>query len=112
MNHTPTPWMFEVVDGMPMITHDGDAIAVRTYCFARSDDNDLEHIVKCVNAHDGLVAALEQAMKELSRIDFDWKDQMTASGKGLYQSRVNRSVSQAEKAFNVMYKTLESLKDD
>ena len=49
--HTPTPWKHELDN---RISSDG---MIFVKCF---DDNDAAHIVKCVNAHDELVAALEQ----------------------------------------------------
>jgi hypothetical protein len=106
MKHTPTPWMFEVVDGMPMITHDGDAIAVRTYCFARSDDNDLEHIVKCVNAHNGLVAVLKKADAALYAIERNNPFEMG------YDPQQQASPLIAKRARKELKQTLESLKDD
>ena len=60
MNHTPTPW---TQDDRRILDPQGRQIAVCHSDFIGkvSGAQDAAHIVKCVNAHDELVAALRQA---------------------------------------------------
>jgi hypothetical protein len=84
--HTPTPWKairsssFWDID--PVNRKDGDPHSIGNVCSSDPDDStglqeaNAAFIVKCVNAHDELVKALESALKNLrhhsgDRPDFD-----------------------------------------
>jgi len=83
--HTPTPWEFEIIDGMPMITDGHDAIACRTHCYASADNENLKFIVEAVNTHEALVQENEKLKAKADLLDemtlcmetmfmlFDWK---------------------------------------
>jgi hypothetical protein len=62
-SHTPTPW---IVNGKSIEYGEGLSGGLVAACvedvFGNSiDDADMAHIVRCVNAHDDLVAALQRA---------------------------------------------------
>jgi hypothetical protein len=59
--HTPTPWRFEVVGSAGDYSNPVDVCEIATEYKRIAEyvnESDAAHIVRCVNAHDELVAAL------------------------------------------------------
>ncbi len=63
--HTPTPWAVGEHKGDILILRDtkGKLVQVIANMMIGNTEADAYHIVKCVNAHDELVAILEDARK-------------------------------------------------
>ncbi len=59
--HTPTPWMAKKHGSYWRIGHSDELTVARTYGDSLGDEQDAAHIVCAVNAHAGLVEALEDA---------------------------------------------------
>jgi hypothetical protein len=66
MEHTKTPWHIGIFSELRISGADGIGIAQLSEISPRRDYNEsvanAAHIVRCVNAHDALVAALEQCL--------------------------------------------------
>ncbi len=57
--HSPTPWAYDTEYGNYIRDADGDAITAMNYA---DPEGDGVHIVRCVNAHDALVNALQAVL--------------------------------------------------
>lgn len=107
MKHTPTPWSIgndkykrpTYIKGTVNGNYQRICQTLSTPSTNTSEQRiaNAAHIVKCVNAHDGLVAALKQAYSAMSR----------NKPNGSYPDELFYSDT-----FDLLYKTLESLKDD
>jgi hypothetical protein len=65
--HTPIPWDFAVADNAAypvcnIFSNDGEDIILRTISSTEEDQANAEHVVKCVNHYDALVAALRDLL--------------------------------------------------
>jgi hypothetical protein len=65
--HTPTPWQVITVRGATQVSGNGKIIA----SIVQPAEANAAHIVRCVNAHDELVAALQLAQKVLDALALD-----------------------------------------
>lgn len=67
--HTPTPWqsLGDVIYPDPRLTGKKEGNDWIADCRTARGANDGEHIVRCVNAHDELVAALRSATASLEQ---------------------------------------------
>lgn len=69
MSHTPTPWKIGLNPG-PMIyaTKQGVQVADLTFDVVSERHANALHIVKCVNSHDSLIAALESFVTQATKL--------------------------------------------
>ena len=90
VKHTPTPWVLgpnglDIRDGK----HEDKIVTVDYVDHIASEQQEANaaHIVKCVNAHDGLVEALRLAYKDIIKAHETklWKDE-TARTVGLIEA--------------------------
>jgi hypothetical protein len=74
--HTPAPWY---TDNACICASNGRAlIAIEDIACEDEDENNAAHIVRCVNAHDELVAALRDCVLQIEYFQGKWKE--TGSG--------------------------------
>jgi hypothetical protein len=65
-NHTPTPWRVTTTAyGRPLIESSDGTEICKLFSYNSEGYATADHIVRCVNAHDELVAALEYALSLL-----------------------------------------------
>lgn len=72
--HTPTPWSVKECDKTAIIDVNGNVILDTAFSDFHLEDDDkpnAAHIVKCVNLHDELVAALKKCGMLLEHGGFD-----------------------------------------
>jgi hypothetical protein len=73
MKHTPTPW--HVGSKVPNYIYARDGLDIIAQCDSANESTRAEenanaaHIVRCVNAHDALIAALEGAIIAMERMN-------------------------------------------
>lgn len=79
--HTPTPWHTGGIGNHIVFDSDGYAVANATVFHGKQEDGEsaanAAHIVKCVNSHGALVAAVKAAKEQLADIfqfEEDWKE--------------------------------------
>ena len=68
-DNSPTPWRIEELEGDRFIVDANGNIVANRLIEAAVSPVDLDHIVRCVNLHEELVAALEKLVAENKSYD-------------------------------------------
>jgi len=88
MSVTPRPWFW--LKGEGIMSGSGDEVVAFEDGF--TDDDDVELIVRCVNAHDALVEALNEAKAHVEELEDAWRRGAINEIDGQGGLRSNRNV--------------------